>query len=245
MRSFFFYLGVISLAVMVVGGSFCFWKFSPFIFAKSRSQSLTHSGGPAISLPEPALSGGISLEEALASRRSIRSFQDTPVSMEDLSQVLWSAQGVTDLEKGYRTAPSAMALYPLTVYVVAEKVDGLGQGLYRYEPGHRLVPVFDGPAKDRTMTAIRQPWIMSAPVILLISGRYDDLRGPFGDVAEFCVHAEVGHVSQNVYLQAQSLGLGTLASGGIDGDKLKAAFGLPSEESFLYAMPLGKPQEGR
>jgi SagB-type dehydrogenase family enzyme len=131
----------------------------------------------------------------------------------------------------------------MRVYAVVESVTGLERGLYLHRPqGHSLVPVFSGPAKARAMTVVSQPWILSAPVVLLITGRYGDTVTRVGERGRFSVNAEAGHISQNIYLQATALGLGTVAAGGIDGEKLKEAFSLPADETPLYAMPLGSPK---
>ena len=243
MKRFFYCFGVFAFLLLVVGGGFGFWKLSPFIFARSASAPLIAVSGEPIRLPAPAVEGTVSLEETLAKRRSVRSFENTPVPLAALGQILWAAQGITLPEKGYRTAPSAMSSYPLRVYAVVESVADLPPGLYAYQPEeHALLPVFSGPAKERAMTAVRQPWILSAPVVLIITGRYEQLEKAFGDAARFCVDAETGHASQNVYLQATALGLGTVSAGGVDGEALKEAFSIPVEETPLYAMPLGFPK---
>ena len=97
-----------------------------------------------ITLPKPAQSGDVSVESALASRRSLRQFSDSAVTLQQLSQLLWAAQGLTS-SRGNRTAPSAGGLYPLEVYLVVENVSGLAAGTYRYHPkGHRLSLVSQG-----------------------------------------------------------------------------------------------------
>ena len=243
MKKFFFYFGLFAFLSLAVGGGFAFWKLSPFIFARSASVPLITVSGEPVRLPAPSVDGTVSLEEALAKRRSVRAFEDRSIPLGHLGQILWAAQGITMPEKGYRTAPSAMSSYPLRVYAVVESVVDLPPGLYAYQPeGHILLPVFSGPAKERAMTAVRQPWILSAPVILIITGRYEQLRPALGDAARFCIDAETGHASQNIYLQATALGLGTVAAGGVDGEALKEAFSIPAEETPLYAMPIGYPK---
>ncbi len=244
MKRFFFFFGVFAFLLLVVGGGFAFWKLSPFIFAQPASAPLIAVLGEPVRLPAPSVEGTVSLEETLAKRRSVRAFENRAVPLGHLGQLLWAAQGITLPEKGYRTAPSAMSTYPLRVYAVVESVADLPPGFYAYLPeNHSLIPVFSGPAKERAMTAIRQPWILSAPVVLIITGRYEQLEATLGDTARFCVDAETGHASQNVYLQATALGLGTVSAGGINGEALKEAFSIPAEETPLYAMPVGYPKQ--
>jgi hypothetical protein len=97
-----------------------------------------------IQLPEPLHDSAISLEESLSRRRSVRSYTDEPLTLQEVSQILWAAQGITDAA-GLRTAPSAGGTYPLELYVVAGNVRGLEPGVYRYLPdGHRAVKTIDG-----------------------------------------------------------------------------------------------------
>src|SRR5574340_59920 len=103
----------------------------------------TGSAVPGVSLPAPPMAGTMSLEEALAHRRSVREFSAGALTLAEISRLVWAAQGVTDSER--RTAPSAGATYPLEVYLVAADVEGLVPGVYRYRPGlHRLEAVTEG-----------------------------------------------------------------------------------------------------
>jgi hypothetical protein len=97
-----------------------------------------------VELPEPMYSSNASIEATLLKRRSIRNYKNEPLSLSDVSQILWAAQGITN-KRGFRTAPSAGALYPLEVYIVAGNVNGLANGIYRYKPeGHKLILVREG-----------------------------------------------------------------------------------------------------
>ena len=105
---------------------------------------MTHAAGDSVSLSSPRSASAVSVEEALASRRSVRDFADAGLSLEDMAQLLWAAQGITHSE-GLRTAPSAGALYPLEVYLVAGRVATLPAGIYRYAGGYRGGPLCGRP----------------------------------------------------------------------------------------------------
>lgn len=132
------------------------------------------SGDGELALPKPRLESDVAVEQALASRRSVREFTSEALSLAAVSQLLWAAQGVTH-PKGLRTAPSAGALYPLEVLVVVGDVSGLRAGVYRYEPrGHQLVLESQGELRARVAeAALDQDWIATAPAIVVRSLRTD------------------------------------------------------------------------
>ena len=196
--------------------------------------------GAVVSLPEPRLTGDVSLEQALLERRSVRDYADEPVSVEDLSQLLWAAQGVT-ADWGGRTAPSAGALYPLEVEVVAVRVSGLDPGAYRYVSGaHHLVPVHPGDITGEVLAASGdQGSVGDAAAVLVISAVYERTTAKYGERGIRYVHMEAGHAAQNVYLQVTALGLGCVVIGAFDEDRLSEALGLPEDETPLYLIPVG------
>jgi SagB-type dehydrogenase family enzyme len=198
----------------------------------------------AVPLPEPRPSGPVSLEEAIAARRSVRDFAAEPVTLEQAAQLLWAAQGVTDPASGHRSAPSAGALYPLEVYLVAARVDGLAAGVYRYVPaGHQLLPA--GAAADPAAlarAALAQDFIARAPVVLVITAVPERTAAKYGERARRYVDMEAGHAAQNVYLQAAALGLGTVTVGAFDDAAVSEFLGLGAGEEPLYLMPVGRPR---
>ncbi|MBU2595882.1 SagB/ThcOx family dehydrogenase [Patescibacteria group bacterium] len=196
----------------------------------------------SIKLSEPKLKSDLSIEEAILKRRSIRDYKDEAISLSDISQLLWAAQGVTDKEKGGRSAPSAGALYPLEIYLLAGKVEELGEGLYKYNPeNHQLIKTLSGDKRtELTEAAVGQTTIKNAPAIIIITGVYERTRAKYGERAERYVHLEAGHASQNIYLQSESLGLGTVSVGAFDDERVKQALGLSNNETPLYLMPVGK-----
>lgn len=196
----------------------------------------------AIPLATPARAGSMSVEEALANRRSRRDYTDDLIKSEALMQLLWAAQGITDAASGFRTAPSAGATFPLVVYVAVGRVEGLKAGVYRYRPQpHDLQRMLDEdvrPALERA--AIGQLWIGNGAAVLVFAADYARTTQRYGERGIRYVHMEVGHAAQNVYLQAEALGLGTVAVGAFDDDAVKRITGLRETETPLYLMPVGK-----
>ena len=196
--------------------------------------------GREIPLPPPAVDSDISVEEAIRARRSAREFAGRQIGLEAVGQLLWAAQGLTS-SGGGRAAPSAGALYPLEVYLVAGEVTGLDAGVYRYRPGgHRLALHRQGDHRKRlARSALRQRWVADAPAVLVVAAVFERTRRKYGGRGERYVHMEVGHAAQNVYLQAQSLGLGTVMVGAFHDRELRRVLDLPDDESPLALMPVG------
>jgi SagB-type dehydrogenase family enzyme len=188
-----------------------------------------------VKLPPPRLDGPVSVERALAQRRSIRTYKDEPLSLAEVSQILWAAQGITDEKSGKRTAPSARAMYLLDVYLLAGNVTDLPQGMYLYQPqGHQLSRVWEGDAKAKLFKAAGQAPIEKAPAALVITGQADRATN------SNWMYLEAGHAAENVYLQGVSLGIGTVVMGGFEPDEVKEALSLPQNQTVIYIMPLGK-----
>lgn len=193
-----------------------------------------------IALPAPKLTGTVSLEEALVKRRSIRNFSDYALSLVDISQLLWAAQGITD-PSGFRTAPSAGGLYPLEIYLAVGRVTGLETGVYRYEPeAHKLVNVLSIDRRSElAAAAVGQMWISDAAAIIVISAVYERTTSKYGERGIRYVHMEAGHSAQNVCLQAVALGIATTTVGAFDDQRVAGLLGSPSGHKPLYLMPVG------
>jgi len=209
------------------------------------SPSPASEGMATISLPGPRLKGEMTLEEAILQRRSRRDFKNSPLTLGEVSQVLWAAQGIT-AETGLRAAPSAGALYPLELYLVVGKegVEGLGEGVYHYLPqSHSLEPTLAGDVRQTlARLSLQQMWIAEAPLSLLITAEYERTTKKYGDRGVRYVHMEAGHAGQNVYLQAEALGLGTVTVGAFQDEEISQALNLPQSYSLLYVMPIGHPE---
>jgi len=199
-----------------------------------------------VPLPAPRTVGSMSVEEAIARRRSIREYSGEPLSMGELSQILWAAQGITDPRWGLRAAPSAGATYPLEVYIVVGEggVTGLEAGVYHYDPrdhGLRLVKAGDH-RRALSKAALEQAWIAAAPVDLVVAAVYERTTKRYGDRGIRYVHMEAGHVGENVYLQGTALGLGVVVVGAFSDEEVQGVLNLPVEEEPLYIIPVGHPR---
>jgi len=195
----------------------------------------------SIKLPEPNYKSETSLEEALLQRRSVREYTDTPLTISEVSQLLWSAQGIT-AEWGGRTAPSAGALYPLEVYLVAGNVGNLTSGVYKYQPeGHELTKIKDGDIRaELSQAALNQHSVEDGAINIVIAAVYERTTKKYGDRGVRYVHMEAGHAAQNIYLQATALNLGTVTVGAFDDEQVKQIIGMPVTEVPLYIIPVGK-----
>ena len=195
-----------------------------------------------IQLPNPKLQSETSVEEALNKRRSIRNYTKQPLSLEEVSQILWAAQGITEKNYGLRTSPSAGALYPLEVYLVTANVKDISEGIYKYNPlNHSIKKIDDGDKRVEISNAsLKQDAIEECSALVIITAIYERTSVKYGDRAERYVHMEVGHAGQNIYLQAVSLGIGTVMMGAFHDDALKKTLNLPANEFPLAIYTLGK-----
>jgi len=197
--------------------------------------------GAQIELPEPRLTSSVSLEETLLHRRSIREYADEPLLLEEISQLLWAAQGVT-AEWGGRTAPSAGALYPLEVYVVVGNVERLTPGVYRYDPArHALTRLQNIDVREELAKAgLGQTWIKEGAIDIVITAVYERTTKKYGDRGVRYVHMEAGHAAQNIYLQATALDLGMVTVGAFSDNQVREILGIPDNEVPLYVIPVGR-----
>lgn len=197
---------------------------------------------PIIYLSKVTTKGQMSVEEALQKRRSHRDFSNQALTLEQLGQLLWAAQGQTD-QRGYRTAPSAGALYPMELYVVVGKIEGLQAGVYHYEVAeHGLTRIKSGDLRGELQRAcLGQKVIAAAPATVVIAGDYSRTAKKYRERARRYVHIEAGCIGQNIYLQAQSLGLGTCAVGAFSDPQVKGLLGIIEEP--LLVMPVGVPAD--
>lgn len=210
------------------------------------SASTNQDKSDVISLPQPHTDGGMSIEKALQERRSVRSFTNEPVTLEEVSQLCWAAQGVTD-EKGHRTSPSAMASYPLEVYVLAANVTGLPAGVYHYSPqGHNLTVVSERnriPDLFKSSTGGKEDWRKSAPAIFIVTGVFERINKiPGEDLSRF-VHVEAGTASENLLLEVVSLGLGATYTAGFDANMTREVLDLDPGETPIAVLPVGHKAE--
>lgn len=184
-----------------------------------------------------------SIERAIEARRSVRSYKDEPITLNELSRILWGAQGITDKQRGLRAAPSAGALYPLGLYVVVGNVEGLSSGVYKYiVEKNALEKISDGDKrKELSEAAYSQMWAATASALIIICGTYEKMRNKYGSNADQYVHMEVGCAAENIYLQAKSLGLGTCFIAGFIEKRVQEIINSGEKNEVpLAILPVGK-----
>ena len=217
--------------------SFCLFVLMSFPISESIASQQTPS--TTISLPKPDVDHGLPLNKTLKSRRSHRRFANKSISLTQLSQLLWSAQGVTHFF-GFRTAPSAGALYPLELYIVVNNVEQLSQGIYHYIPGsHELELIIKGKYHKQLAQAAGQSSIKKASATFVLTAVIERTERKYGPRAKRYVHIEAGSVAQNIYLQAVSLQLGTVYIGSFKDNDVLQLMQLPMAHKALGLMPVG------
>jgi SagB-type dehydrogenase family enzyme len=196
-----------------------------------------------VPLPEPRNKGSVSVAEAISKRRTVRGFKPKALTLDQLSQILWAAQGITDKKRGFRSAPSGGALYPLDVYAVVGKegVEDFGEGVYLYLPHeHALRKVADGDRrKDVARAAIGQNWIAQAPVVLTITAEYERITRKYGHRGIRYARIETGHVGQNIFLQSEASGLSAGIVGAFEDQSIAEIIGALDNHEPLLIMPVG------
>jgi len=231
----------------------CSWALAMTLAGPSIAQAAQDE---IIPLPPPRQDGRVSVEKAISQRRSVREYDEAGLSLVEISQILWAAQGFTQERKdpprmwnpkyewqgGLRTAPSAGALYPLEVYVLAGKVEGLDKAVYKYQPKtHSLKKIMGGDKRSALSdAALKQSPIEKGAAVLVLAGVYERTSYKYGERAERYVHIEAGAVAENISLQAVALGLGTVLMGAFQDEQVKKALQLPDDERPLLILPLGK-----
>jgi SagB-type dehydrogenase family enzyme len=202
---------------------------------------MSETGEMRIKLPEPKYVSDVSLEESLIRRRSVREYTGEPLTLDEVSQLLWAAQGIT-ADWGGRTAPSAGALYPLEVYVISGNVQDLADGVYRYDPKkHELVMIAEGDIRSQlSSAALGQTSVKDGAIDIVITAVYQRTTQKYGDRGIRYVHLEAGHAAQNVCLQATAMGLGSVTVGAFYDEEVSRLLNLPKGEEPLYIIPVGK-----
>lgn len=196
-----------------------------------------HTGGKSIELPPPQKTGGLPLNEALARRRSHREFAAKELTGEQVSQLCWSGQGISS-EGGLRTAPSAGALYPVTLLLADRR------GVWEYRPeSHSLASRRDEDVRKQLQTAaLGQEMIGEAPACFIVAIDVSRTAEKYGKRAERYCLIEAGHVAQNLLLTATSQGLAAVPVGALDESRASSILGLPSRLEAIYLIPVGSPR---
>ncbi len=232
-RRYWNYLVILAIALLIFSGC---GKPAPI-----STPPLSPEQPGVINLPEPQYDSDVSIEQSFLNRRSIRSYTGEPLTLREVSQLLWAAQGITD-PRGFRTAPSAGALYPLEVYLVAGDVEDLTSGVYRYEPdGHQLARIIDGDKRaELADAALAQPCVKEGAISIVFAAVYERTTVKYGERGIRYVHMEAGHAGQNLCLQATAMGLGVVTVGAFHDEQVSKLLNLPQDEKPLYIIPVGR-----
>ena len=198
-----------------------------------------------INLPSPILEGNVSVEQAIQNRRSVRHYTNQSMTLQDVSQLMWAAQGITDKANNLRSVPSGGQVYPLEVYIIVGKdgVTGLSEGIYHYNPYNNTLEKTSGSdaRSDLSQAANGQAWVKEAPVDIVITGDYSKMVAKYKDetLCTRFVNLEAGHAGENIYLEAEARGLVTVALGSFKDDQVHTVLGLPENENTIYIYPVG------
>jgi len=216
------------------------------------------SNPKTILLPSPRHDSTMSVEKALSERRSLRQYSNEALTVPEISQLLWAAQGITnerdapsrwnqdyEWQGGYRTAPSAGALFPLELYLIAANVDGMPQGVYKYAPkDHSITRVADGDKRgDIFEVGLKQLSIKYAPAQIIIAAVYERTSVKYGDRSKRYIFIETGHVGQNIYLQSAALGIGAVMIGAFSDEGLRGVLRMPDDEEPMAIIPIGRARK--
>ncbi|MHC4602622.1 MAG: SagB/ThcOx family dehydrogenase, partial [Planctomycetota bacterium] len=212
------------LAIIIAGFAVvCFGRYRPRVSSRKPVLKI-------IQLTEPKLTGPVSFEEALAKRRSVRQFTNQPLKFTQIGQLAWAGQGITEPQKGLRTAPSAGAIYPIELYFATP------DGLFIYRPQqHSLEETFNQDVRGKLGA------VTNAPCDIIVAGSVRKLTAKFRKDAKRYMLLEAGHVAQNIQLQAVCLGLGSVTVGGFDIRSVSRVCKLPKNLEPLYVICVGYP----
>ena len=221
--------------------------FIMFVLVLSISVSCKeNSDTKKIKLAKPSVKGKTSLEETLKNRRSVRSYTAQDIKPEDIAQLLWSGQGITN-KHCFRTAPSGGALYPLDLYLVAKDIKkaDIKAGVYHYIPQtHSLELIKAGDIRKSLQAAsLFQNCVANAPISIVITAEYKRITKKYGKRGMRYAVIEAGCVSQNISLQATAIGLATVLVGAFNDKDVKDALGIKKDHEPLLILPIGYPEK--
>jgi SagB-type dehydrogenase family enzyme len=206
--------------------------------AKSVSDisGLIPQGAEIVPLPAPQIESTVSLEEALSRDNPIGHYTELPLTVSDISQLLWAAQDITS-DEGDRTTPSISSTYPLALYLITGNVTDLKSGNYLYLPAeHELAIVKDGNFIEETGLLTEQT--ANSAVYIIVAADFEE-PSDIPNEDERLVYLEAGRAAQNIHLQATSLGLGTVITVNFIEEQVESAAGIPPYLKIIYIMPVG------
>lgn len=237
--------GLVILILIILVLASALTAFLLYFSIPSETENPSRAVMEVVKLPEPDLMGNISVEEAIQNRRSVRTYANKSLSIKDVSQLMWAAQGITDEQNNLRAAPSSGRTYPLEIYLVVGKggVERVGEGVYHYNPNnHELEKLLNGDKRsDLSNAANGQGAVAGAPVNIVITGNYQRTMAKYGNnnLSIRFVHLEAGHTGENIYLEATARGLATVSIGSFNDDTIKTLLNIPADETTLYIFPVG------
>jgi len=206
--------------------------------------------GPSIALPDPqqgAALGETSLRAVIEARHSLREYAEAPLSLEELGYLLWATQGITRVvpdRATFRTVPSAGARHAFETIVVANRVDGLDPAAYQYRASdHQLIQLDASPqlAERLTKACLGQPFVATSAVTFAWAAIWERMAWRYGERSARYLFVDAGHVCQNLYLAAESIGCGACAIGAFDDEITSTVLGLDGIERFVvYLATVGK-----
>jgi SagB-type dehydrogenase family enzyme len=202
---------------------------------------------PQVALPEPSTAGGAPMWDVLSRRRSVRDFQEKPVSMEQLSQLLWASQGISAEHFGYkfRTVPSAGALYPVETYIVANDVDGIAGGVYHYNIlAHCLEQIREGDYRVTiARAALDQKIAYDANLVFVWTAVLERCKWKYKQRAFRYIYLDAGHIAQTVAMASVALGLGSCQIAALYDEEVNDLLGVDGlEETAIYLTVVGSPK---
>ncbi|MFA6636166.1 MAG: SagB/ThcOx family dehydrogenase [Candidatus Omnitrophota bacterium] len=200
-----------------------------------------------IKLPDPDTESGITVNRAIHGRRSVRSYSAESLTIAEAGQLLWAAGGATidGITGATRAYPSAGGIYPLEIYFASGNVEGLRPGLYKYDwKEHSLSEVIGGDIRQAlSRAAYGQKMIADAPATIVVTAMYEKTAGRYGERGRtLFVPMDAGHLGQNVHLEAESLGLGTVMVAGFAKEEVSEVLDGTQGEP-VYMMPVGRPKK--
>jgi SagB-type dehydrogenase family enzyme len=205
----------------------------------------TYPDAETVKLPEPVISAGKFIWDVLSQRRSRRNYSDVSLSMKELSQMLWATQGVTAQSGRYafRTAPSAGALYPIETYVLVNRVKDLEAGIYHYDIlNHKLEVLKKGDFGMKiSQAALGQTMLNEAAFVFIWTAVVARSKWKYRERAYRYIYMDAGHIGQNAYLAAETLGLGCCTVGAFFDEAVDSIIGIDGKnEISVYLCSVGK-----
>jgi len=198
-----------------------------------------------LELPQPQTAGGKGIWDTIRDRRSQRRYLDEPMSVADLSQLLWATQGITgEGDPRFRATASAGALHPHDTYLVVNRVEGFGPGIAHYDiRQHRLALIKQGECGAQCAEAcLGQRFCSTAEVVFAWGAVVDRTCQKYGDRGYRYLHLDAGHIGAHLQLATSALGLGSVNIGAFLDDEVNDLFGLDGVEQFIiYLTAVGKP----